>query len=732
MLSSLLKTATILPSALFYVLNPAYGYERPTHVNITQQAIGQANNYSAFISNFHFNGIESIKKGSDHEDDGFLTLSRSRHHFYDPTNGLGLVAPFPVCIFTCKPSLEWGFNDTNNEYSWTKAREYMCIGLTGINFDEVMVAPTADQRNEYIQKMFRSVGQVMHLVQDLAVPAHVRNDLHLPVGLAGDLYEKFTANPNNFSPTWLNGYSTVKLSQFVDFWNSSQGLAVFTNHNFISQDTNFDNFNFSGQLYYPSPQINGIVTETENVTNQFGVPISVQVDYGRNVIQDAYTGDVINNDRLTAFSVFDFEAQEILGERVYSVNDFTAQSAANILVRRAVGYSAGLLDYFFRGRMVAQSDKWTATSQPDVKITNSSEEAMNGTFSLYYDDNKGQRKPAASWSDVMLAPGESKDGFTFSLPTDIREDGTYVLVFRGTLGAEADAVAGKVVHIQPPKPEYVFIIQDSVNFGTPRVADNSATIPGRSVSLQTIDSPDQFMEGRFVTFGEIQSIDAYYSYSDYQFFVNGRLMSGHSWKKGDTPDPPTTWKIQAIGEPERSYNCSDNSFPREGGAEIVAVVNRNIASIITPLWVYDRRNINYCSDQPGLLGVGAAYKYSKHDSSPNTIDNKAAVLSMALSGASMVPLVDQWKINQLGGFKPEDSYTRQDSGSNWSYYEFKGAGMSIYQQPFYSHLWNSVNYDPNEVNLSITGEFERQYGAQELEYLSSIGIEPIYYTVIAQ
>jgi hypothetical protein len=524
----------------------------------------------------------------------------------------------------------------------------------------------------------------------------------------------------------------VKLSQFVDFWNSSQGLAVFTNHNFISQDTNFDNFNFSGQLYYPSPQINGIVTETENVTNQFGVPISVQVDYGRNVIQDAYTGDVINNDRLTAFSVFDFEAQEILGERVYSVNDFTAQSAANILVRRAVGYSAGLLDYFFRGRMVAQSDKWTATSQPDVKITNSSEEAMNGTFSLYYDDNKGQRKPAASWSDVMLAPGESKDGFTFSLPTDIREDGTYVLVFRGTLGAEADAVAGKVVHIQPPKPEYVFIIQDSVNFGTPRVADNSATIPGRSVSLQTIDSPDQFMEGRFVTFGEIQSIDAYYSYSDYQFFVNGRLMSGHSWKKGDTPDPPTTWKIQAIGEPERSYNCSDNSFPREGGAEIVAVVNRNIASIITPLWVYDRRNINYCSDQPGLLGVGAAYKYSKHDSSPNTIDNKAAVLSMALSGASMVPLVDQWKINQLGGFKPEDSYTRQDSGSNWSYYEFKGAGMSIYQQPFYSHLWNSVNYDPNEVNLSITGEFERQYGAQELEYLSSIGIEPIYYTVIAQ
>jgi hypothetical protein len=693
--------------------------------------MSQALNYTRFLSEFQSdtaNADNDIKNGSIREDD----FPRPRHHFYDPTNGQG------ICPGLCVPSLEWGYKSDrllveNNLYSWTKAREYMHIGLTGKNFNGMSIATTANERNQYFQLMFRSVGQVMHLVEDLASPAHVRDDIHLPIpgATTRDLYEKYAWN--HYDSTWAVGYPTVKLNQFSDYWNSPQGLAVFTNKNFISQSTNLDDINLSGQLYYPSPRVDHIITKTEIVKNQFDAEVPVVVDYGGNTYQDSYTGEMITNDRMTAFSVFDFDAQEILAERVYSVNEFTAQSAANILVRRAVGYSAGLLDYFFRGRMVALSNKWAAASRPDVKITNSSEEPMNGMFSLYYDDRNGQRKPAASWSDVSLSPGESKDGFSFTLPTDIREDGKYILVFRGTLGAESDAVVGKVVDIKPPQPEYVFIIQDSVNFGTPRVVDKNMTIPGRSVSLQTIDSPDQYMEGRFVTFGEIQSIDASYSYSDYQFFVNGQLMAGHSWKKGDTPDPPTTWKIQAIGEPEKSYDCGGNVFPPLGVAEIDVVLRKDIGTVSMPLWVYDRRNINFCYDEPGLLGVGVAYKYSKHDSTiNNSLDTKTAVLGMSLSGSSMVPLVYEWKINQLGGIKPEDSYTRQDSGSNWSYYEFRGAGMGIYSPPSYSHEWNSVNYDPIEVILNITGEFERQYGAQELDFLSSIGIEPIYYTVIAQ
>src|SRR3990172_6585613 len=133
--------------------------------------------------------------------------------------------------------------------------------------------------------MFRSVGQVMHLVEDLASPAHVRNDSHAPIpgiGNGPDLYEKYARD--HYNTAWATEYPTVQLNQFSDYWNSSQGLAVFTNRNFLSQNTNLDDRDIHGNPFYPSPQQQGIITKTEEITDQFGHTVQVQVDYGRNVI----------------------------------------------------------------------------------------------------------------------------------------------------------------------------------------------------------------------------------------------------------------------------------------------------------------------------------------------------------------------------------------------------------------------------------------------------------------
>jgi hypothetical protein len=55
---------------------------------------------------------------------------------------------------------------SDNDYSWLLSREYYYQALlTG--------------SEEQYAKTFRSIGQVMHLVSDAAVPAHVRNDAHL-------------------------------------------------------------------------------------------------------------------------------------------------------------------------------------------------------------------------------------------------------------------------------------------------------------------------------------------------------------------------------------------------------------------------------------------------------------------------------------------------------------------------------------------------------------------------
>ncbi len=447
---------------LFFTSNLVNAYEVVTHGNITQAAVSQAANYTAFIRDCQLNSglaINSIMNGSIHEDDGFLLLCRCKYHFYDPTNGRGL----NTFLLTAESSLNWGFNGgaalQGNEFSWTEAREYMYNALT---------ATTPEQRNENFQLMFRSVGQIMHLVQDLASPAHVRNDLHLPVGLAGDLYEHYTFD--KYDIAWTTGYPTVKLSRFSDFWNFPKGLAVFTNRNFISQGTNFDNFNSSGQLFYDSPQIGHITTKTEFIRNQFGVTVPVEVDYIGNSYQDSYTGETITNDRLTAFSVFDFEAQEILNERVYSVNDFTMESAANILVRHAVGYSAGLLDYFFRGRIDMVKDPNT-TGQ--YLIQNKTAEPMSGTFSLYYDDIGNNRLLVASWSNVTVSPNGQSSSVTFKAPTSPqpKEKGKYILVFQGSMGNEEGTIVGTLVKVNSDPPLYVQFI----------IWDEPFTIPNRTV-----------------------------------------------------------------------------------------------------------------------------------------------------------------------------------------------------------------------------------------------------------
>ena len=454
------SAAFMLHFVSFLFLTSTYAYERPVHVKITQQAISQATNYLSFMNDFRpdsDSADEGIKNGSFREDD----IPRFIHHFYDPQNGQG------ICPVICVPSLEWGLNDTDNDYSWAKARNYMYQALTGGN---------GATRSASFSKMFRSVGRVMHLVQDLATPAHVRNDSHfkLPYSLVRDLYENYTLS--HYSSSWATGYPTVGLNNFSDPWTSSFGLSFFTNQNFISQDTNFFILNSTVQTVYPLPRLNHFTSKTEFLNLYNGNTFPIEVDYGGNTIQDLNTGETIVNDRLTAFSVFDFEAQQQLGERVFSINDFTMESAANILVRRAVGYSAGLLDYFFRGQLhvmllVPATDVLSTNfgnendTGPDIDtislfVQNRStlngqiEPIGNGTLTLMYSYQNSLGSTLYGTAGSVVVPGiphvldASSFSILFSLPQPIphtASDLTYYLTFRGQLGNEADAVIGKAI-----------------------------------------------------------------------------------------------------------------------------------------------------------------------------------------------------------------------------------------------------------------------------------------------
>jgi len=78
----------------------------------------------------------------------------------------------PVGVEQQYPQMPWAFPDTtpSTDWSWKKTRDYYFSALTSEG--------DADRQENYA-KMFRGLGHQMHLLQDMSVPAHVRNDSHL-------------------------------------------------------------------------------------------------------------------------------------------------------------------------------------------------------------------------------------------------------------------------------------------------------------------------------------------------------------------------------------------------------------------------------------------------------------------------------------------------------------------------------------------------------------------------
>jgi hypothetical protein len=123
---------------------------------------------------------------------------------------------------------------------------------------------------------------------------------------------------------------------------------------------------------------------------------------------------------------------------------------------RAIGYSASLLDYFFRGDIDLMP---VDGNNERYLIVNNLTENMSGSFDLYYDElynGAKTRKKAVSFAPDPANPiqvpaknGTAKGTFpvNFILPTDAKPDphSNYVLVFKGTMGNENDAVAGNVM-----------------------------------------------------------------------------------------------------------------------------------------------------------------------------------------------------------------------------------------------------------------------------------------------
>ena len=424
-----------------------------------------------------------IKLGARLED---IPATRVRHHFHNPLRPWAQ-SGLTFGIRLGESSLLWHQESRQDGYllagsgswSWHNARKQYLEALAG---------STRSQREMSFADFFRSLGQGTHLLQDATVPAHVREDPHLNVLIPftgfhfpnPDGYEKWTLNnaPSTnaiiasgpkvpplsiFSVTGSSGAPSPVARLFdtdrFEAGNSSilsdpvLGITEFTNGNFLSRSTIFRDFALprASDLVLEQP-IDEIVDG--RVQRYFSRPLST----GETVTRFVREG--MMRKTLRVFNVSPaISSSWVLDDRVHA--DY-----AKLLLPRAVGYSASLFDYFFRGKLnVDVSTDPNDMSLVRVEGTNGSTDKLDGgTLELYSEDITGARIAATpvGTNTVTADPGQPISA-TFRLPANSDK---LMAVYKGKLGDEAPqgdfpgAVIGKI--LSPQRVEQIF--SDSIRW----------------------------------------------------------------------------------------------------------------------------------------------------------------------------------------------------------------------------------------------------------------------------
>jgi len=373
--------------------------------------------------------------GADREDAGTLinmvtNSARFNNHFHNPLKdwesaGLSELIALPPFFLEGKSSLLWAQDSDyqsdpkwpEGDWTWEKTREYYYAALTGA---------TDAERQAFFARMFKGLGHQAHLLQDKAVPAHVRNDAHpLPWHI-----EKWMAdNPNvmrcliedhqTLDPSFVldscvqkdengnivldeSGNPVLKFKQvevikpevlsmdttdmildpsYTSYYGTGRklektslltdtdqyrvgdspsasysiGLAEYTNGNFFSPDTIFAETKDPDHRHFsPNPsraitnlselESNNIIPKT--FVAEDGIPDGIkcikknapgeEVDC---LVRAGYLTDPSNN------------GESAIYERTFILDAPSHESYVKHLVPRAIGYSAALIDYFFRSKL---------------------------------------------------------------------------------------------------------------------------------------------------------------------------------------------------------------------------------------------------------------------------------------------------------------------------------------------------------------------------------------------
>ena len=473
-------------------------------LNAAAAAYANSSAYVSFLSAIASDHIlepdatNAMAYGSWYEDNinvpGDAGKERSLNHFYDPLDvtyykGLSDSPPdrritvgtnsfawasISNCIgynFPGVTILDFGQNEnTSNIWSWPNARGYEWLGLTATN---------QSLRKTNLLYMFRAVGQVMHLLEDTSQPQHVRNEQHLdkilifntpwrsPIedwGLAN------LASLNYGDGSMLN-WTNAGFTKLEDFWDrhlyapgneavldnaeipggKQLGLAEWCDANFIGDRHQYgEYYDHKDIRYYPYPSL---YNSTDFKIKRLNWDIAARVTSLQNgvLIKRLYldkTGAGVNfNDHsvltyLGATFTRNSFTPVITTASTSIRDDGVLSNYHNVFIPKAVKYSAGLIDYFFRGTI--DTSLGYDTNDMAYVFTNlntSGQSFEGGTFYLFQQQTNGIRTFVQSnllsslVSSNILSPGAS---VIITNTAPFASTNSLYMVYQGTIGIDTN------------------------------------------------------------------------------------------------------------------------------------------------------------------------------------------------------------------------------------------------------------------------------------------------------
>jgi hypothetical protein len=692
-------------------------------------------------------------------------INRPLNHFYDVQRQGGGITPCPPGSF-CYPAPNWALGLQgrgpvgdlgHNYFTIPDARAFQLLSLT---------APTKADRDKHTALLFRALGQVFHLVQDMSVPEHTRNDRHAGCTNAtlitgeGSWFEGYIeqrALGRYASPLNLGGYAPPAITKYEDLWSTppsptGKGIADFSSRNFFSAGTNLSRIPFlhtCGGLSQPQCDPAAYTAgETEyDLRALDGTRVRGRVRQLFGTVRDPNTGAAIPNVPLSSPSILNpaLQGNNIFNWPVYTLNRVNYDAMADLLLPRAVGYSVALLDYFFRGKLDFEVRPNSADpAQVDLVIWNNSKEAMTGAFTLYAENETGNRQPVpgASREAITLKGVEAPDWSTTGTQTITFTPDAAVplaglsLVFAGTLGAEPGAVVGKV----QPEPLLFVIQEQAVLLAAEQSRTETPAVDGETGKLTDYtwatastsrwrEPTPQRLSGRFQTAdGSVPDgvIDRVATWAGATLRVNG-VEVGSEWSREVGPAmEPRTWEITVSGG---------------GGLTIATRAGRTYAGPMVT-WgqtsSYAESAVTYDYPYANSIGCDNPELYVKQFSKGTRRQAEVRFSSAFVPVGEVGGYAVGTSLNEPpaipspeSGCPPEGVWTgrRVQVFANGSHEVFIGEGVEGRQWVDEAGSWLPPDPPPASVAPLASFTFRRQYSADELQWYQQRGITPPEYEV---